>query len=473
MAIDINRRAQEVDTESAEFRLLAANIQANILKPHGRDFARHVFIRFTANAPAVRAWIRANIAEAVTSAAEHYQQIRDRREHGTDGGTIIGFFLSASGYRHLGLAVDGFASSAFRKGMKDRSDSDNRDPLPATWDAGFQGDVHALITIADDQAQKADAAAVAFVNLAGAIGSVLTVEKGTVLRRQAANGKPEPVEHFGYFDGISQPLFTRQDLEAEADKNRDAADWYPGAPLSLVLARDPLAGQAAEAYGSYYVYRKLAQDVGRFDQGVVALAGQLVMQPDLAGAMIVGRFKDGTPVVEADTPGGHLEVSNDFNYDSDDDGFRCPIHAHIRKVNPRGQTPLTSLESERKRRIARRGIPYGDPRPGVADPQGPESGNQDAPRGLLFACFQRNIEKQFQFIQRTWVDNHNFPSGFLPFSKSTGDDPLIGQDDGEAQRWPKAWGDKPAGKKRINVESWVALKGGEYFFAPSIAFLQA
>ena len=63
-----------------------------------------------------------------------------------------------------------------------------------------------------------------------------------------------------------------------------------------------------------------------------------------------------------------------------------------------------------------------------------------ADRGLLFMCFQANIKRQFQFIQRTWVDNPNFPVSLLnPFKKDTGDDPLIGQDNDEAQRWPKKW----------------------------------
>ena len=151
--------------------------------------------------------------------------------------------------------------------------------------------------------------------------------------------------------------------------------------------------------------------------------------------------------------------------------MRCPAHAHIRKANPRGTTPLTSLESERRRRIVRRGIPYGRPLPGVADGT-PADPNPDAPRGLLFMCFQQNVEDQFEFIQRTWVDNKNFPAGIL-FQRNTGDDPLIGQDHHEAQHWPKRWGDKDAERETFNFESAVTLKGGEYFFAPSLPFLRS
>ena len=89
-------------------------------------------------------------------------------------------------------------------------------------------------------------------------------------------------------------------------------------------------------------------------------------------------------------------------------------------------------------------------------------------------CFQANIKRQFEFIQRTWVDNPNFPVSLLnPFAKDTGDDPLIGQDANETQRWPNRWGDESAGRKSFNFESAVTLRGGEYFFAPSVPFLAA
>ena len=53
----------------------------------------------------------------------------------------------------------------------------------------------------------------------------------------------------------------------------------------------------------------------------------------------------------------------------------------------------------------RRGIPYGARN--LADP--PSSGV-----GLLFMCYQRNIRQQFEFIQRTWIDNPNFPHSIIP-----------------------------------------------------------
>ena len=52
--------------------------------------------------------------------------------------------------------------------------------------------------------------------------------------------------------------------------------------------------------------------------------------------MIVGRFDDGTPLTLQRTDGAAQAIMNNFTYDSDGDGHKCPFHAHIRKTNPRG-----------------------------------------------------------------------------------------------------------------------------------------
>lgn len=470
MPVKLDTPASEFDDSAAEVQAMLGNLQANILKPHGRDYARHVFLRFTAPADAVKTWIRTRMVPEVTSAKKQFDVPPN-----TDGGVVLGLFLSAAGYRHLGFQTGGFASGAFRKGMKDQSDGlldglfdrDNKDPAPDRWEAPFQKEIHALVTVADDREDRAESTADAVRQSVRGVAEVLTTENGNTLRRKnPKTGRFDPVEHFGYFDGISQPAFLKRDWQKQP--NRDA--WDPGARLSLVLADDPLTSEV-DAFGSYLVYRKLGQDVARFEAQVAALAARLGVSPELAGAMVVGRFKDGTPIVRSGAPG--MGDFNNFNFREDREGAKCPFHAHIRKVNPRGTTPATSLEDERRRRIARRGIPYGRPLPGVADEPRADP-DPSIPRGLLFLCFQSNIGAQFEFIQRTWVDNEHFPTGVLTFGilqRDTGDDPLIGQDRDEAQRWPRAWGSRD--KTTINFEAAVTLKGGEYFFAPSLPFLRS
>jgi Dyp-type peroxidase family len=479
MPVTLKKPADEVDITSGEYDVLLRNLQANILWAHGRNFARHVFIRFTGDRARARAWIRGSAGQMVTTAKQQLEQIQAReKDKAFNGGLVTGFFLAAKGYAFLGLDTKRF-EEVFQRGMKSQKTnvveaikgSSNKDPKPDTWEPEFQKEIHALLTVADAKEEVVKEAVKGVVASLAGIGEVLCVQEGTVLRRPIPGTNDfEPVEHFGYFDGISQPVFTKRDLDKERPENLNRKNWDPGAPLSLVLTDDPHTNEA-EAYGSYLVYRKLAQNFDVFNARVIALAASLKIDPNLAGAMVIGRFKDGTPVISADKASPGTEVLNDFDYDGDKDGFRCPFHAHIRKVNPRGTTPLTSLESERKRRIVRRGIPYGPPMPGVVKDTEPNP-RPDAPRGLLFMCYQQDIDAQFEFIQRTWVDSTIFPKGIL-LQSDTGDDPLIGQDADEAQRWPKRWGDPNGGRKAFNFESAVTLKGGEYFFAPSIPFIRS
>lgn len=482
MTIDLSKSADQVSVDDTAYDQAFKQMQGNILKAHGRNCAWQVFLKFTGPAAPVRGWIRTQIAPNLFTAAAQIAQGKKAE----DGGLVTLFFLSAGGYRFLGLDPDRLLSTPFRKGMKDQSDglseffnTDNKDPKPATWEEGFRGDIHAMVALANDEdsAPRLAAALAALEAQVAGFATVLCVQKGKTLRRpKPLPTKPknaEPIEHFGYFDGISQPLFTTEDLKKYYKEGRGGSPgigWDPGASLDLVLVPDPFT-EAPDAYGSYLVYRKLAQDFDLFESRVAACATALGVDKDLAGAMTVGRFKDGTPVVDSKVPDS--KYLNDFMFDEDDDdGFRCPRHAHIRKVNPRGTTPMTSLEDERRRRIVRRGIPYGKPSPTIGS-DSTETQTGPAERGLLFMCFQASIKKQFQFIQRTWVDNPNFPVSLLnPFKKDTGDDPLIGQDPDETQRWPKVWGQPDAGRKSFNFEAAVTLKGGEYFFAPSKTFLE-
>jgi len=118
------------------------------------------------------------------------------------------------------------------------------------------------------------------------------------------------------------------------------------------------------------------------------------------------------------------------------------------------------------RRITRRGIPYG------SRPEHPNAFQalEELPTrgvGLLFMCFQASIADQFAFIQASWANNENF------VAPDTGRDPVIGQAGaGEPIQpaWPVQWGQPDT--KSAAFGGFVTLKGGEFFFAPSIPFLK-
>ena len=201
------------------------------------------------------------------------------------------------------------------------------------------------------------------------------------------------------------------------------------------------------------------------------LATRLAADEALTGALVVGRFKDGSPVTLR--PWDGLGPVNNFEYLAHDRvGNRCPFHAHIRKANQRGANPFLNREQERSHRIVRRGVPYGL----RAAPPGESAGGASASGevGLLFQAFQSDIARQFEFIQRTWVDNPNFPEFLLFPGLNTGDDALIGQHHRAAQKWPRTWGRSGRFRDRLrfNFGDYVRLRGGEYFFAPSLDFLK-
>ncbi len=60
--------------------------------------------------------------------------------------------------------------------------------------------------------------------------------------------------------------------------------------------------------------------------------------------------------------------------------------------------------------------------------------------------------------------------GFPPFRGKPGIDPLIGQGNEGGQSWPIQYGSKE--EIEFNFAGHIKMKGGEYFFTPSIGFLK-
>jgi Dyp-type peroxidase family len=141
---------------------------------------------------------------------------------------------------------------------------------------------------------------------------------------------------------------------------------------------------------------------------------------------------------------------NSFKYTNDS---ACPLSAHTRKTNPR-ETDTNNPQSIRAR-IVRNGIPYGSEfsdKPGEA-------------RGLLFACYQSRIEDGFRFIQQAWANNVDFPE------RDAGHDPIIGQSS-DRQLSVTITNAENLPRKLPPLAEMVTLKGGDYFFVPSISALQ-
>ncbi len=443
-----------------QYKTLLADLQGNILRGHGREHSVHLFLQFLPDrTDAVKQWIQSFAQEYLKSAQQQFDEAVRYREEKVSGGLFANFFLSRKGYEYLGFEPFQIPTDQpFRFGMKNNSVRESLgDPPVEDWEMGFQTEIDALVLIADDHLVSL----LQTVNRIGQelrkVAEIVHREDGFILR----NDKNQIIEHFGFVDGVSQPLFLKRDVVRSRTNNCDFSKWDPRAPLDIILVKDP-NGQTEDSYGSYLVYRKLEQNVKEFREDQRQLAKTLDIKDDLAGALIMGRFYDGTPVTLSDIQTHAVTPTNNFNYDTDRAATKCPFHAHIRKTNPRGDTGTVesspdfaqSLEIEKKHRIARRAISYGENDP----TKEPETGS-----GLLFLCFQADIEHQFNFMQSRWANANNF------VQVNVGPDPVIGQPQG-TQKWPKKWGESET--KEYNFILWVNMKGGEYFFTPSISFLK-
>jgi deferrochelatase/peroxidase EfeB len=207
---------------------------------------------------------------------------------------------------------------------------------------------------------------------------------------------------------------------------------------------------------------------------------------------MVGRAQSGDPLVPIqDQPIPGIDPTavkrNQFTYESDASGGRCPFGAHIRRANPRNtdfpERRLSTLRkliimlgfgpkgfyddltsSVRFHRILRRGREYGSElSPEQALEPAPEN---ESPRGLNFICLNANISRQFEFLQNAWIVNTKF-SGLTDES-----DPLLGN----RQAIPGCPvtanftmpGDDRSRRCVSGLPQFVTVRGGAYFFLPSL-----
>jgi hypothetical protein len=85
-------------------------------------------------------------------------------------------------------------------------------------------------------------------------------------------------------------------------------------------------------------------------------------------------------------------------------------------------------------------------------------------RGLHFICFNTHINRQFEFIQHTWLNNPKFDGLYED------DDPLVG-DRGGAHAKPGGAFTVQAEPVRTRVTGmprFAQVRGGGYFFMPGI-----
>jgi Dyp-type peroxidase family len=508
-----------------EPELATGKIQGNILPGFRTDAQALLALRIT-EPGAAREWLDSIAGEVTT--ADDVIAVDDATEEAKSGagvpadrGPWLNLGLSYQGLTKLASTAFRFTDEAFREGLTERSVLLG-DPADAgaeghrsTWAVGRPGEEPdvLLLLAGNDRPRLLDDVVPARTTAANQYGlTVLWQELGEKLT-------PRPsTEHFGFRDGGSQPAVRgrlpggngRRVLTPRVMRSRGPEDGAqlaaPGAPLvwpgsfvfgypaqNPVDARAPgqlaLAGPQWAENGSFLVFRRLRQRVDRFAAFLQRVArehdarGLPHATPDAIGALLVGRWRSGAPVVRAprgdDQPlakdryaSNHFDFTNSLkpplldvpNYQdrfpvgvADPLGELCPNSAHIRKANPRGgYTEQGGLEDTLTRRILRRGIPYG---PVVNDLSNVTEQEGKRDRGLHFLCYQTSITGQFEFLMRAWFNSPTDPRG-------GGMDLLIGQ---QGERARTCYLTTPDGPVEVTAaDRWVIPTGGGYFFTPSV-----
>ena len=457
------------------------------------------------NAAAAKAWLRS--APVTTSIA-----LKPPPQN------ALNIAFTAPGLRALGISesiIAGF-SHEFRGGMAEenrvRQLGDVGTNAPSNWAWGGYGrEPHAAVMFFGKptqfesfvQSAKGDAWSDAFDEL-----------------KWLGTSDLNETEPFGFADGISQPQidWERQrrtpctqleytNLTALGEFLLGYHNEYGKITERPVLETEPASAELLEAIdapgkkdlgrnGTYLVMRQLEQDVRNFWQFLYEQAGGNPAEAVQLGAKMVGRTQAGDPLVATETQAisgidADKSRKNEFTYEGDASGARCPFGAHIRRTNPRnsdfpgkpgnlweklvimlGFGPRgfydDLISSVRFHRILRRGREYGSelspeealqPRPPAEDP-----------RGLHFVCLNANISRQFEFLQNAWIAN-------TKFAGLTGEsDPLLGT--GESLLGCPVTNDftipAEAGlRRRISgLPQFVTVRGGAYFFLPSLRALR-
>jgi Dyp-type peroxidase family len=496
------------------------DIQGDICPGFKKDSQHFVFLQITDPALA-KGWLKKLAprlwnAQQVLAAHGLWKQMR--RQLGYEPNNLnfllLNCAISFAGLKKLGLPdLDQFDDAAFKLGLEaraagigDPSPGSGLPGAPETWQFGSgnrRPDV--LLVIASDDLDWVMRSEAELVDSAIGQGfTLLHVDRGLV-RPGALAGH----EHFGFKDGISQPAIRgRQSAAVEdfleprtwpadpafdSDRIRFAA---PGRPLVwpghflfgyLGQKRDKPeearpnsepVGPSWAKNGSFLVYRRLAQEVDRF-QGFLKNASETLRQsgfdptitPERLGALLVGRWPSGWPIMRdsLQDPGPQPLGENYFRFSqattaalpddllplnqADPNGAICPFAGHIRKVNPRDdKTDIGNQERTFQKLLLRRGITFG---PEIeADPQ--------AERGLLFVAFQASIVNQFEFLMNDWVNEADKPHA------QGGIDPILSNVPQAKVRLLNS-----AQETELPIPGqWVIPTGGEYFFTPGLRFFK-
>ena len=479
------------------------NVQGGVLAPYD-DVSHGLLCLVSLDGPAAAAVLLARLAPAITKGSDRPRP----------GGVLVNVAFTAEGLRVCGLdeTMLDWLPSEFRQGMDARAGllGDLRQNHPRRWalplrnwpqalNPAWQAPadtavvatsaVHLLLQLrwvaGPGQARRADGPA-ALANRARALLDHLDGVLPLSLQWMArVDAQGNPIDHFGFTDGQSQPVFSKAAAGSTYENHAALGEVLVGHANAADAEHDLPENQHAQRRrllrdGSFLVLRKLRQNVGLLRRAVdaVPLDRDLVLAK-MMGRWPVGHAQAGLPLVPA--PAANR---NDFDYASDPVGDQCPLSSHIRLANPRQvevtnptlPNDLTSIPGGRPPRLVRRSMPYGPAAPAWPD-KALQPEDEVAPdmidaddRGLVFMAYNASIGEQFEVVQR-WLAGGN-SSGMV----SAHADPFLGvSQPGQTRTFRFTEG---SSVHRVALDgsaglgtpptSIVALQWGLYLFAPSL-----
>ncbi|MDD5037294.1 MAG: hypothetical protein PHE55_21415 [Methylococcaceae bacterium] len=488
------------------------DIQGNITRAYGRfglGFARYLFLRIHDGIKGM-SFVGA-VTEKVTTAAR-WIGVEDGPNAIEKPKVATNIAFTYQGMKALQVpraSLIGFPME-FVMGMKNRQDilGDEGASAPEHWDPLWQDvPVHILITIdgvAPDFIEERYEWLLGLIRQSEGGIELLTGHRGANgaddLPYQDAhilfdeNGNPTPKEHFGYTDGISDPVFegvpdvpgrvlgrgkpTREGGWAPLATGEfilghvDEAMEYPPAPNPVLFSRN----------GSFMIYRKLHENVGTFNAYLDEQSEHFPGSKELLAAKFVGRWRDnGAPLIHAPdeeskkawdaryataSPEEKDKMLSDFDYTNDPNGSRCPFSSHLRRINPRSALEFTKGAFETpgalsdRRRILRRGLPYG---------QTSNPARDDGEHGIIIMMVNADIGRQFEFVQQQWINYGN------DFKAGSDKEILLGNHDKENPGKAVIQVDPDSDRAPFflkNLPRFVETRGGDYFFIPSLTALR-
>lgn len=467
------------------FTIELEDVQGYVLRAYGNmKFSRFSLLKVN-DAKQAKVWIN-SIAEKLTNASVvSKSELPD---------TCLNLAFTNDGLRALGLSetnINTF-SPPFKEGMitphRQRllGDIDSSDPKHWLWGAPQNEPTQIILLtfgknketcLAYYEELKAD--------LEGNGLSIIRNLDGLTLK--------DNKEHFGFRDGVSQPI-VKGSGRTGPEYNcvnpgefilgyKNNYDVYPDSPtledeqgdinlLSPNPARPGLKDLGKN--GSYLIIRQMQQDVDAFwsfmkeqtknEDGSVNEAESIKL-----AAKMIGRWPSGAPLSKfPDKDPGGASDDNDFLYAKDDPhGHKCPFGSHLRRMNPRDSferdTPKESILLSNRHRLIRRARLYGDPIIGS-----PVNHKPEGDVGIYFNCFSADISRQFEFLQYTWS---NYPKIKQLYSDP---DPIIGvvENPKEGQEQQFTIQGEPYNKTVKNLKRFITIRGGAYFFLPSITTIR-